>query len=169
MDKELYRNGSGYADPTAYQAMKGMNSMDVRRFEIWSYVTTTGIERMGIVMAGNKNTALMFALYDKPISDGIQIVTMRGEKYMSPILMTFCTEKNIGQYIQDIPKEKEEEIMSAFLEAFDLSDHEVKKRAEVLPENSGYKEEMELKLCAVTTERDVYQGLYRELLDKITG
>lgn len=50
-DKELWLNGSGYADPTAYKAMKGVMDMSVKVGEIYTTKTDRDMGREVLILA----------------------------------------------------------------------------------------------------------------------
>ncbi len=52
-DKELWLNGSGYPDPTAYKAMKGVFDMEIKVGQIWSTETNSAERRPVLILAVN--------------------------------------------------------------------------------------------------------------------
>ena len=169
MDKELYKNGSGYADPTAYEAMKGWNKMDVRKFEIWSYSTMNGNEREGIIIASDERHVVMLGLLDNPCQGAIAVPSKHGEMYVHPLKLCYCTSRNLGEYVQNIPDMKAEEIWTAFLESFGVPKRDAENAVGNEVRSCEYVSEItEQDLRSTQVERDIYIGLYRELLDKLT-
>lgn len=187
MDRELYRNGSGYADPTAYRAMITMEekNMETKPFEVWKYEISTG-EKMGIVMAQEGNIISVLPLFDRPFAGGIEITTVQGVRFVHPIRMAHVGESKLISYVQDVPEDSVHDIMNIFSEVYSDVIWTVET---ILPEDAGscgfdapgetgpilppgnieYSDntELQIKLEGERREKEVYKGLYEGLLDKL--
>lgn len=185
MDRELYRNGSGYADPTAYRAMITMeeNSMETKPFEVWKYEISTG-EKMGIVMAQEGNIISILPLFDRPFAGGIEITTVQGVRFVHPIRMAHVGESKLISYVQDVPEDSVNDIMNIFSEVYSnvIWTANLPEDAEscgfdvpgetgpiLPPGNVEYPDntELQIRLEGERREKEVYKGLYESLLDKL--
>lgn len=119
MDRELFRNGSGYADPTAYRAMITMEekNMETKPFEVWKYEISTG-EKMGIVMAQEGNIISVLPLFDRPFAGGIEITTVQGVRFVHPIRMAHVGESKLISYVQDVPEDSVRDIAGGFCKIY---------------------------------------------------
>lgn len=186
MDRELFRNGSGYVDPTAYKAMVNVNmekkNMETKPFEIWKYEISTG-EKMGIVMAQDRNIVSVLPLFEKPFADGIEITTVQGVRFVHPVRMAHVVESKLISYVQDVPEEAVRDIAGSFCKIY----------ADVMfppinfypcgfgPDDPGTQgdpgmpgpvepkklETLRIEIEGERREKEVYKGLYEGLLDKL--
>lgn len=169
MDKELFKNASGYSDPTAYNAMKGMINMNVNAFEIYTY-DIQGNEKMGIVLAQESGFTTILPLLEKQRVSSITVPTVRGERFVSPACMSYVTDTRLIDYVQTVPEsiaeEIRERISALFMDVLSESDNEGHMREFHEEENAHQDDKTEL-LAAEIREKEIYKGLYRELLDKL--
>ena len=184
MDRELFRNGSGYADPTAYRAMIMMEekSMETKPFEIWKYEISTG-EKMGIVMAQEGNIISVLPLFDRSFAGGIEITTVQGVRFVHPIRMAHVGESKLISYVQDVPEDSVNDIMNIFSDVYsdviwaaesilpeDAESRGFGAPGTILPPgNVEYPDstELQIRLEGERREKEVYKGLYESLLDKL--
>ena len=169
MDKELFKNASGYNDPTAYNAMKGMMNMNVNAFEIYTY-DIQGNERMGIVLAQESGYVTILPLLEKQRVSSITVPTVRGERFVFPACLSYVTDTRLIDYVQTVPEGIAEEIregMSAlFMDVLAEPDSGECARQARQEERICHDDTAEL-LAAEIREKEIYKGLYRELLDKL--
>ncbi|HIT65950.1 MAG TPA: hypothetical protein IAB61_01705 [Candidatus Merdisoma merdipullorum] len=189
MDRELFRNGSEYVDPTAYKAIVNVNmekkNMETKPFEIWKYEISTG-EKMGIVMAQDRNIVSVLPLFEKPFADGIEITTVQGVRFVHPVRMAHVVESKLISYVQDVPEESVNDIMNMFSEVYsdviwaaesNLPESEESRGYDnpgetgpiLPPGNIEYPDntELQIRLEGERREKEVYKGLYEGLLDKL--
>lgn len=89
---ELKRNGSGYYDPTAYQALKKIEGkekeMEIRKGEIWEVEMGNNL-RTVLVLAehGSYSTVLTFS--DEPRERRTVQLNAQGMKYTEPGMITY--------------------------------------------------------------------------------
>lgn len=89
MDKELWLNGSGYPDPTAYKAMKGMD-MDRRIGEVWTVNTHKGTKTM-LVVAEKEGAFALLEMFDEVKPNADITVNVNGEDmHTNSIMLSYC-------------------------------------------------------------------------------
>ena len=178
MDRELFRNGSGYADPTAYRAMITMEEkiMEVRPYEIWRY-TVGENEKIGVAMAHYDAVVAMMPLFEKSFLGSVEISTLQGPRYAHPVKMTYVLESRLVEYVQDVSEATANDIMNLFHECYseiipEADDHAentcnpempVQALAVEYPDNT----DLQIQLEGERREKEVYKGLYESLLDKL--
>lgn len=186
MDRELFRNGSGYADPTAYNAMITMEekNMEVRPYEIWRYAVGEN-EKIGVAMAHYDAVVAVMPLFEKSFLGSVEISTLQGPRYVHPVKMTYVLESRLVEYVQDVPEVAVNDIMNIFSEVYS----EIWTAETTLPEGAescGYdapgetgpilppgnieypdNTELQIRLEGERREKEVYKGLYEGLLDKL--
>ena len=184
MDRELFRNGSGYADPTAYKAMITMEekNMEVRPYEIWKY-TVNGNEKIGVAMAHYDAVVAMMPLFEKSFLGSVEIPTLHGPRYAHPVRMTYVLESRLVEYVQDVSESAVNDIMNLFHECYseiipEADIHAANRFAPCAPGVPGpilppgnveYPDntELQIRLEGERREKEVYKGLYESLLDKL--
>lgn len=98
-DKELWLNGSGYPDPTAYKAMKGMDNMENRVGEVWEVYTHKGRKTMLVVAEKNYAFALL-EMYNELKPNADLTVNVNGEDmHTNSIMVSYCFD---GRFVKKI-------------------------------------------------------------------
>lgn len=178
MDRELLRNGSGYADPTAYRAMITMEekSMEVRPYEIWRYIVGEN-ERIGVVASQFDRTISVMPLYENDFSGSVEVTTIQGPRYAHPIRMNFVPQSKLIEYVQDVPEAAVNDIMNLFYECYsgiipETDDHaenicDPEMPVQALPVEYPDTTDLQIQLEGERREKEVYKGLYEGLLDKL--
>ena len=88
-DKELWLNGSGYPDPTAYKAMKGMD-MDRRIGEVWTVNTHKGTKTM-LVVAEKEGAFALLEMFDEVKPNADITVNVNGyDMHTNSIMLSYC-------------------------------------------------------------------------------
>lgn len=93
-EKKLQRNGSGYADPTAYSAIKAVSQtvggIAVQIGSIWTAFVHDE-KRLLLVVATHYNHATVLVLYDEPRGPrSVELETLQGGKYwVFPDLLSY--------------------------------------------------------------------------------
>ena len=89
-DKELWLNGSGYPDPTAYKAMKGMVDMENRVGEVWKVNTHKGT-KTELVVAEKYGAFALLEMFDELKDNTDLTVNVNGEDmHTNSIMMSYC-------------------------------------------------------------------------------
>nr|DAH14447.1 MAG TPA: endoribonuclease [Caudoviricetes sp.] len=113
-DRGGYLNGSGYPDPTAYKAIKETEEkeMEARSGELWRYAAGT-VEREGVVVGTDGFVVTLLPLLDICFDGAFEIMTSAGIKYVQPLRLNYTTEKNLLDYLRDVPEDTMREIKTA--------------------------------------------------------
>lgn len=158
MDYELLRNGSGYKDYTAYQAMtnclKGYKNM--RQGEILETEKQDAIGYVVIIADhGNFNTGLY--LYDEPgFGDGSIEIKTNKIMYADPRMVSFVHSDRLKKLVRKLNEDKLQEIRLKVGKALGFSN--------IVQENS---EKNNLEIELITAEKEVYKELYEKLLEAV--
>ena len=186
IDKDLSRNASGYYDPTAYEAMQNYEKerRTMNQGEIWEIKMNNGQYREVIVIVVNDDIATILQLND--VANGHSItVNCQGIKYTDPRKIQYAFNDTFVSFIRSLKTDEFEKIMDAVADCLGLVIHtehteeavepvnleKLAKTAEFvpLPEPSIDLFDIEkiMDVERAKAERDVYKGLYEQLLDKI--
>lgn len=138
-----YLNGSGYPDPTAYEAIKRTEEkeMEARSGELWRYTAGT-VEREGVVVGTDGIVVTLLPLLDICYDGAVEIVTSEGVKYVQPLRLTYTTEKKLLDYLRDVPEDTMCEIKTAISAGLGLTLAEPS-RTETTALDAGTWEELE--------------------------
>lgn len=175
IDKEFKRNGSGYYDPTAYEALGNYRKENetMKAKEIWEIKQNNGKYQDVLVLAVNGDVATCLNLMDQYASNRIEIIC-QGMKYVDTRKLQFTFEDTSVNFIRSLTDEEYDIIMNDVAVKLGIDRKtviqkvevpvEVKeepKKAEMIPTfDMGTIKEIE----RAKTERDIYKGLYEKLL-----
>lgn len=101
-DKELWLNGSGYPDPTAYKAMKGMDDMKGKVGEIWAVNTHKGTKRM-LLLAERDGAYTMLEMFDEETSHTNLCV---GGYYTNTICLTYGLQGRLKDKVDELDSDR---------------------------------------------------------------
>lgn len=193
MINDLFRNGSGYADPTAYKAIlnyqKGENIMEFNRGEIFEYSTNNGESKKALVLSADfrkeSRYISILVLQDEPKGMvNVPIRTAGGIMYADCGLVSFCTNERLGDYLRVATDEEMQQIDESVARCLGIEQKtaEIIKEVPVLPMESktvisadAIKTEQKLaveaveELAAAKAEANVYKNLYEQLLARMIG
>ena len=177
---DLKRNASGYYDPTAYKALKGvMNEMEVKRGDIF-YIenrrTTdypSGIQnenRPAIIVSndtGNKFSNVVEVVYltsqdKKPLPTHCDVLCRVPSTALCEQITTIHKDR-IGDFVRTCTDKEMLAVEECIKVSLGLSDPQILTPA--APVAAAASED----LIHLSAERDTYKRLYEQLLDKITG
>ena len=197
MDMELLRNGSGYVDYTAYKALsnyerteKEMNN--VYRGEIYEVEAFNSTEaRYGLVVSANdridgRYINVIMGNYEKIFGNEIPI-RCNGLYYFSPEKVSLINVNKIGNFVRLATDDEMAQIDAGIAKALGLQCVESEEceavepvyfpegKAVELPFPAPTQEENYIRvpfeefedLCKSNTEKDIYKGLYEQLLSKL--
>lgn len=177
---DLKRNASGYYDPTAYKALKGvMNEMEVKRGDIFfienNYRTDypSGIQnehRPAIIVSndtGNKFSNVVEVVFltsqdKKPLPTHCTVLCRVPSTALCEQITTIHKDR-IGDFIRTCTDKEMKAVNECIRISLGLSDLETLTPA--APVAAVASEDM----IRLSAERDTYKRLYEQLLDKITG
>lgn len=174
MDSEIARNGSGYYDPTAFEAMKNIIKKKVDKMkhgEIWEIQQNNGQFKNVVVLASHNDIAQVLHISEYGGDNSIE-VNYQGISFTDPRKIQYAFNDNFTNYIRTLKDEEFEAIMDAVAEGLGLATsyekavepvqeewHPIPEVLDRLPFD-GESEE----LIKAKTERDVYKDLYEKLL-----
>lgn len=195
MDKELFRNGSGYADITAYKTMMNIerrigNIMEFCRGEIFEYehISTSAIKKALVVAADfrkNDRYISVILLTEEPKGKINIPIVCEGMMYADCGMVSFATNDRLGNYIRTATAEEMAQIDEGIAKCLGIEQKTVEVPAEkivqVPAERTGFEEFKEIylktsekvqqmeEIATAKAEANVYKNLYEKLLAKVMG
>ncbi len=163
MNSELLRNGSGYVDPTAAQAIRNM----VCPGEIWS--TTLGKEVL--ILKDNGVVCTVLILQEEEKAGCIEVVS-RAKRWCNPLFVTFVTRKNIGGFVKRLHAEDFADIWARVAEGMGFSADSAREINRLKGENADMREKLRRSALAAQAEKEAmlpYKAMYYDLVDRLTG
>lgn len=173
MDKELWLNGSGYPDPTAYKAMKGMD-MDRRIGEVWTVNTHKGTKTM-LVVAEKDGAFALLEMFDELKPNADITVNVNGEDmHTNSIMHSYCFDGRFVDKVGTLSDEDFNMVLETVGRTFDVPmmpvtdfvraahDHTLKKDAEINELTARIE-----KLTAENAGLILDNGDLKEILEKI--
>lgn len=115
MDSEIARNGSGYYDPTAFEAMKNIIKKKVDKMkhgEIWEIQQNNGQFKNVIVLASHNDIAQVLHISEYGGDYSIE-VNCQGISFTDPRKIQYAFNDNFTNYIRTLKDEEFEAIMDA--------------------------------------------------------
>lgn len=165
MNSELLRNGSGYDDPTAAQAIRNM----VRPGEIWS--TTLGKEVL--ILKDNGVVCTVLILQEEEKAGCIEVVS-RSKRWCNPKFLTYTLRQNIGGFIKRMHDDEYGYIRQRVQEAMGFAGGAGEGQKEVhalKAENEKLRKQLhESELARQREKEEVlpYKRMYYDLWDRYT-
>lgn len=86
--------------------------MEARSGELWRYTAGT-VEREGVVVGTDGFVVTLLPLLDICFDGAFEITTSAGTKYVQPLRLNYTTEKNLLDYLRDVPDDTMCEIKTA--------------------------------------------------------
>lgn len=148
-DRELMRNGSGYYDPTAYEALRNIIEEDkmMQRGEIWTALFNGKERPVLVVTAADKRTSFILLKDERTPRDTEELLTSSAEvKYYNPSALSYKIPTDYRKRVGNVDKEQMQEILEKVRAALDL-----------YPEDDGQRAKIE-RLGAARTEACVELG-----------
>lgn len=175
---ELKRNASGYYDPTAYEALKGvMKTMEIKRGDIF-FVEYGKYQFDFPVMGREQSRPAIIVSNDKGnmFSSSVEIVylTTQEKKPLPTHCNVLCRTPSTAlcEQVYTVPKDR----LGDFIRT--CTDREMKAIDECLKVSLGLSDEPQHTPAApvantdtaqLTVERDLYKRLYEQMLEKMIG
>lgn len=173
-DYGIKRNGEGYADPTAFQAITNM----AKPGEIWTYQKNNGTECEVVIINNLERHSVILNLQD---TDGIGriIVHSKSIKYTDPGKLNWVFNTALATFVKKMPDEEFEMLLDEIQKELNLASvgHcEAVQDGSLLKENEALKAELadyramerQWEDCAsLKLQLQTYKVLYNELIQKI--
>ena len=187
MNNELFRNASGYADITAYKAIKNVegceNDMGFNRGEIWEYETIGKPEmKKALVVSANFRAndryVNVILLTDEPKGRISVPIVCEGMMYADCGMVSFSANDRLGRFIRTATAAEMAQIDEGIAQCLGLEMKDVGMPTEsvaeiikpvVLPLQEASVEVFSAELAEVKAEARIYKNLYEKLLDKMMG
>lgn len=193
MDKELFRNGSGYVDPTAYKALQNYQrsegTMIINRGEIWEVIVGNSNEYKAalVLSAGyraNDKRVSIILLEDIERRDSVPVVC-QGMKYVDCTYVSFCYADKFETFIKCATENEMKAIDAGVAKALGLEMQDLGMPTESIAEviapmvaedqddaNLVKIAAEELGRCTVELEKvkaqaSIYKDLYEQILAKV--
>lgn len=181
MDKELFRNGSGYVDITAYKALsnieKEINNMELEfnRGEIFEYeeVNRNTFRKALIISAdfrAGERSQSVILLAEEPKGEINVPIVCEGMMYADCGRVSFAMADRIGRFIRKATAEEMAQIDEGVAKCLGIKQKTVEVPVQV---SAQYPSETHLKsaemLARARTEAGIYKNLYEQLLEKVMG
>ena len=104
MDKNIFYNGSGIKDPTAYKAIMVVEDMSFMRGEIYRVETKRGEEKFALIVSADfrkddKVVSVIF-LSDECKNNDDVIINCFGLKYAPPSGVQYLFSDTIGEFVK---------------------------------------------------------------------
>lgn len=117
------RNGSGYWDPTAYQAIKNTEkeNMEAKVGHVWT-VWFGGQEERAVVIAAYKKHCSVLRLAFEPKGDmNLEISTLSGRKYfVNPEFLTYKLENDFIKSVDELTRESWDDLRQELVDVLGL-------------------------------------------------
>lgn len=175
---ELKRNASGYYDPTAYKALKGViENMEVKRGDIFFIenrkyiedysVIRQDISRPAIIVSndtGNHFSNIVEVVYltsqdKKPLPTHCDVLCRVPSIALCEQVHTVSKDR-IGDFIRTCTDREMQAVDECIKVSLGLTDSEVQTPAAPVANTDTVQ---------LMTERDMYKKLYEQLLEKVIG
>ena len=183
VDKELFRNGSGYADPTAYKALSNIErdeDMDYKRGEIFEIEMNNRPDtKKALVVSADfrsgENYLNVIVLTDEPKGNVNVPIVCEGKMYADCGMVSFITSNRLLRFIRKAREDEMNQIDEGIAKCLGLEMKDVGLPTEsiakivapmiVEPSVEVFSEE----LATAKAEANIYKDLYEKLLAKVMG
>lgn len=182
----MFRNGSGYADPTAYKAFLNIErdgKMEFKRGEIFEYAVKDDTKKALVVSADFRKKDHMLSvivLADEPKgSVSVPITTGSGIMYADCCMVAFAQHDRFGNYLRTVKNDEMAQIDEGITKCLGIEiepvymdsseeverlQQELRKCNNIIPVCDNTEE-----LAAAKAEAKIYKDLYEKLLAKVMG
>lgn len=133
----MFRNGSGYADPTAYKAMKrmedAMNQTDWMEGDIVETVTLGGETMMLLLLKCHDDYATVFRLVDNEPHQNAYRIVAKEQMWLDLGRPMYVFYSRIIEFVKSVGEDELQKIKGAVAKAFGLT-IEIERETESEPE-----------------------------------
>lgn len=183
VDKELFRNGSGYADPTAYKALSNIErdeDMEYKRGEIFEIEMNNRPDtKKALVVSADfrsgENYLNVIVLTDEPKGNVNVPIVCEGKMYADCGMVSFITSNRLLRFIRKAREDEMNQIDEGIAKCLGLEMKDVGLPTESIakiiapmiaePSVEVFSEE----LATAKAEANIYKDLYEKLLAKVMG
>lgn len=181
---DLYRNGSGYIDPTAGKALKTVaktvDGIAVKRGSIWTAYFGETL-RTCVVVAVHHEHASVLVLNDEQRGPGSEPLTAKSGRgyYTTPALLSYKFYSDFDRQEDELGREEFHRLLELTADTLGLPAPAPKPAKHDDADTDALRVELEntkkawnaaeKKITELTVARDLYREEYRELLATLTG
>lgn len=125
-DWELKRNGSGYFDPTAYEAIKNtrggvsVNGDTINAGEVWQFATTQGIREILTIQVFNNYAVGLMLVDNPPAENGIR-VRSRSMMYADAGRLTYAYYDKFTEFVRATSDDELGHVLDTVTDLLDLN------------------------------------------------
>lgn len=173
---KLLRNGSGYADYTAYKAIKNLEGeetgMECLRSEIYEFETPNSllVKKALIISADYRksyNTLSAIVLdAERKGSNPIEIDVAGVTMYANPEMVSFVKWTNLGKFIAKASKEEMKQVDEGICKALGI-ERTIEAQLPPVIHEMPAPVELNEELASAKAEAKIYKELYEQLLAKV--
>ena len=183
----MFRNGSGYADPTAYKALSNIErdeKMEFNRGEIFEYEEVNkGIYRKALILSADFRSTerwqSVILLNEEPKGKINVPIACEGMMYADCGVVSFAHADRLGNFIKRATEEEMAQIDEGVAKCLGIEiepvymdsseeierlQHELRKCNNIIPACDNTEE-----LATAKAEAKIYKDLYEKLLAKVMG
>lgn len=167
--KELYKNGSGYTDPTAGNALKTMaTGNNVKRGEIWSAYFGNAERRLAILaVSGEVVSVLVLNDESKGMRDKAAVTESGRLGYYLPWMLSYKFVNDLDKKVDSLEPSELDDMLSACAKVLGIHQPAPVPEPAKVPDKT--EQELREEIIRLTAARDLYREEYRELLATLTG
>lgn len=185
---DLKRNGSGYYDPTAYEAIRNVEKENgrMKRGEIWE-VEYQGTYKSAVVISAQDKFCNVLMLNDEMKTEHDVQVKVRSFLYTHPAMLSYKFNDGFAQFIRRMEDDEFESLLDCITEKLGIQNNcrnctMESQQVDALKEeiDALKKENYELRrrntetytieapeIIVLKTQRDMYKQQYEELLERL--
>ncbi len=113
-DKELYRNGEGYADPTAGEALDGL----AKTGEVWAYGL---MDKQALIIKNHGNFCTALTLAEYPYnSESVEVQTREGVRFTNPAMVRYIWTDKLRYFVSRLPDAEWDEMRERIAQVLDV-------------------------------------------------
>ena len=174
---EIKRNGSGYYDQTAYNAIKNLTGgaqMEAKAGEIWEIEKMNNEIMEAVVLAAHERYATIVQLVDTPDGNDFKINAL-SQKWTNTGKLQYAFDSKFVRFVKKMKEEEYTALMDAIAKSLGIEQKTVEKIVEVenkVPVNTQEQQKISVvavDMSIVEGERDAYKHMYEGLLRILTN
>ena len=178
----MFRNGSGYADPTAYKALSNIErdgKMEFKRGEIFEYAVKDDTRKAMVVSADFRKKDHMLSIIvltdEQKGSVCVPITTGSGIMYADCGMVAFAQSDRFGNYLRTVKQAEMDQIDEGIAKCLGIEQQVRIVKSEAVPEiitpiiAEPSVECFSEELATAKAEAKIFKDLYEKLLAKVMG
>ena len=168
---EIKRNGEGYYDPTAYEAIKRMEDTDmeeVKAGEVWEAVTGTETGLFIILKNNSRYVTVLYLTESAPSTNSFRVT-------LDPVMYTDCGRSSyvfpdrLIRHVTTLTENEFKELKNGVAKALEFPQIVQVKTGAIQTTAKEPDPDFMIDLGIEKTEKRVYKSLYENLLREVIG